>query len=94
VRQLARFGVGGLARGIRAGLLEIRRGDRLGSGVGGIVMEAAAVACHRFLDVFGEVVPHVPPIRHLYRLGCAEAGAFGVGTGTVPADDLYAWVGA
>ncbi|MDX6391411.1 MAG: hypothetical protein QOJ73_2474 [Streptosporangiaceae bacterium] len=44
------------------------------------------VSGDRLLDVLGQVVPQVPPIGHLDRLGCPTADAFGVGTGTVPAD--------
>jgi hypothetical protein len=38
------------------------------------------------LDVLGEVVPHVPPVRDLDGLRGAGSGAVGVGTGPVPAD--------
>jgi hypothetical protein len=48
------------------------------------------VAKHRFLDPFGEVVPQMPAISDLDRLGRAAAGAVGVGTGPVAADDLGA----
>jgi hypothetical protein len=36
--------------------------------------------------VLGEVVPQVPAVRDLDRAGGAIAGAFGVGSGPVPAD--------
>ena len=43
-------------------------------------------------DVLGKVVPQVPPIGHLDRLGCPTPGALGIGAGAVPADHLGAWV--
>jgi hypothetical protein len=52
--------------------------------------QTGAVAGNGAFDGVGEVVPQMPPVRHLQRLGGAGPGAFGVGTGAVPADDLDA----
>jgi hypothetical protein len=41
------------------------------------------------LDGFDEVVPQVPAVRDLDRVGGACADALGVGTGPVAAHDLY-----
>ena len=42
------------------------------------------------LDGVGEVVPDMPPIGHLQRVGCAGPGAIGVDTSPVPADEVHA----
>jgi hypothetical protein len=52
--------------------------------------EVGAVPGDGAFDGVGEVVPQMPPIRHLQRFRGADPGAFGVGTGSVPADDLDA----
>jgi hypothetical protein len=44
---------------------------------------------HGLLDVLGEVVPQVPAIGHLDRLGRTGAAAFGVAAGPVAADHLH-----
>lgn len=43
----------------------------------------------RLLQGLGEVPPKMPPVRDLFRLRGAGAGALRVGTGPVPADDLH-----
>ena len=50
--------------------------------------EAGAVTGDGAFDGVGEVVPQMPPVRHLHRVGGAGPGAFGVGTGSIPADDF------
>jgi hypothetical protein len=55
-------------------------------------LQAATVAKHGLLDVFGEVVPQMPAIGDLDGVGCTLTGAVGVGAGAVPADHLGAWV--
>lgn len=52
--------------------------------------QAGAVAGDGAFDGVGEVVPRVPPIRYLQCVRGAGPGAFGVGAGPVPADDLDA----
>ncbi|GAA4579376.1 hypothetical protein GCM10023176_56930 [Micromonospora coerulea] len=47
------------------------------------------VAGDGLLDVFGEVVPQMPPVGHLDSLGRTGAGALGVGVGAISADDLH-----
>ncbi|MDH6115359.1 hypothetical protein P3T36_007195 [Kitasatospora sp. MAP12-15] len=44
------------------------------------------------LDGFGEVLPDVPPVRDVDRVGGAESPGFGVGGGAVAADHLDARV--
>jgi hypothetical protein len=50
--------------------------------------QAAVVAGHDLLDLFGQVVPQVETVRDLDRVGCSGAGAVGVGAGPVAADHL------
>ncbi len=69
---------------VRAGVR--RRDDRLG--------QAGMVRGHQSLHVPAQVVPQVPPVGDLHRVGCAGTGAVGVPAGPVPADHLHAGVGA
>ena len=62
-------------------------------GSGLFFFEAGAVRYDRFLGVFGEVVPQMPAVGDLDRVGCAVPGALGVVAGPVPADHLRAWMG-
>ena len=50
--------------------------------------QAAVMGGDGLLDVLGKVVPQMPPIGHLDRLGCPAAGSLGIGTGTVSANHL------
>jgi hypothetical protein len=52
----------------------------------GDLLEAGPVAGDGPGGVLGEVVPQVPAVSDLDRVGGAVAGAFGVGAGPVPAD--------
>ena len=89
---------GGLPTGER-GLLGELPGVRWGIRLGGWAVPgravgrlgpAAAVAGHRLLRVFGEVVPQMPPVCDLRRLRCAGGRALGVGAGPVPAHHPHA----
>src|SRR5690606_28336813 len=51
--------------------------------------EVGAVGDHGFLDRLAEVVPQVPAVGDLDRVGCPVADGLGVGTGPVPAHDLH-----
>jgi hypothetical protein len=51
------------------------------------------MGAHGVLDVLGQVVPQVPAVGDLGRLGCPDPGALGVGPGPVSADHLGARVG-
>ena len=55
-------------RGLFGELPEVRCGIRLGRWAGGRLGPATAVSGHRFLRVFGEVVPQMPAVGHLHRL--------------------------
>ena len=68
-----------------------RRGP--GFGLRGWFLQAGAVAGDGPLDGFGQVVPQMPPIRHLDGQRRALRSAFGVAAAAVPADDLCAGVG-
>jgi hypothetical protein len=46
------------------------------------------VAGDGLLDVLGEVVPQMPPVRDLDGVRSAAAGRFGVGAGAVAPDHL------
>ena len=59
-------------------------------GAAGLVLQAAAVAGHRLLGVFGQVVPQMPAVGDLDRVRRARPGALGVVAGPVPADDSRA----
>ncbi|HEV3288664.1 MAG TPA: hypothetical protein VG123_06700 [Streptosporangiaceae bacterium] len=61
-----------------------------GVAVAGLVLQAAAMASHRLLGVFGQVVPQMPAIGDLDRVRRARPGALGVVAGPVPADDSRA----
>ncbi len=69
-------------------------GPVLWLGIGGRGGQVGAVTCHGALDHFAEVVPDMPSIGHLQRLWRSSGSALGVGTGSVPADDLHARVGS
>ena len=56
-------------------------------GAAGRVLQAAAMAGHRLLGVFGQVVPQMPAVGDLDRGRRARPGALGVVAGPVPADD-------
>jgi hypothetical protein len=58
----------------------------------GDLLEAGPVAGDGLAGVLGEVVPQVPAVGDLDRARCAVAGAFGISTGPVPADDPRARV--
>lgn len=67
---------------------------RLGSRLGWIWRQhpqASAVVCDATLGGFAEVVPEVPPICHLHRLGCPNGGAFCEERCPVAADDFDPW---
>jgi hypothetical protein len=57
---------------------------------GRLVRQAAAMASHRLLGVFGQVVPQMPAIGNLDRVGRARLGTLGIVAGPVPADDSRA----
>jgi hypothetical protein len=52
-----------------------------------------AVLGNGALDCFAEVVPQVPAVGDLDGAGCAPGGAFGMTTGSVPAQDLNIGMG-
>lgn len=79
-----------VGEGVVGELLQVRRDRR--RRLRTRCVQAAVVAGDGLLDVFGEVVPQVPPVGDLNGLRGADAGAFGVGAGPVPADDLHAAV--
>jgi len=72
-------------RGARIGGVR-RRDDRLG--------QAGVVRGDQSLHVLAQVVPQVPPVGDLDRVGRTAAGAVGVSAGPVPADHLHTRVGA
>jgi hypothetical protein len=62
---------------------------------GGVqVTKVMAVLGDGPFDGLAEVVPQVPAVGDLDRLGCAADGAGGIGSGPVAADDLDAGVGS
>lgn len=65
-----------------------RWGRRTGRGLG----QQSPVLDDGLLDCLGEVLPEVPPVRHVDRVGGAEASGLGVGAGAVAADHLHARV--
>ena len=86
---LARVRAARPCSGARQGLL--RRGP--GVGLRGWFLQAGAVAGDGTLDGFGQVVPQMPPVRHLGGQRRALGRAFGVAAAAVTADDLRARVG-
>jgi hypothetical protein len=50
--------------------------------------EVGVMLADEFLDGLDEVVPQMPAIRDLDRIGGADTNAFGVGAGTVATEDL------
>jgi hypothetical protein len=62
-------------------------------GVGWWLGKVGAIGNDDFLDGLAEVVPQVPPVGDLDRVGCCFADGFGVGARPVPAHDLYSGVG-
>ena len=59
--------------------------DRLG--------QAAPMPDDLGLEMLAQVVPQVPAVRDLHRLGCSGPGSIRVGPATVPADDLGSGMG-
>lgn len=53
--------------------------------------QASTVGCDAPLGGFAQVVPQVPPVRHLHRLGRPGGGAFGEERCPIPADHLHPW---
>jgi hypothetical protein len=51
-----------------------------------VLAQAAVVGGDGLFHVFGEVVPHVPPVGNLNRFWGTSFGAFGVDPGTIPAN--------
>lgn len=70
------------------------RGLRLGwrFGWGLLLAQATIVGGNGLLDLFGQVVPQMPPISHLHRVRSTALAGFGVRAGTIPADHLGARV--
>jgi hypothetical protein len=97
IAQIPRFGALGrlgfrlyhrLGLGYEFGL-RWRRTDGGGASRGGHGgAYTAVVGGHGLVHRLGHVVPDMPAVGDLGGLGCALAGAFGVGAGPVPADDL------
>src|SRR6266542_3549914 len=73
-------------------LLSGRRRSRLLGLLGCGRAQAVAVAGNAALGRLGQVLPQVEPVGDLHGVGGAQAGAFGVGSRAVSADDLHAGV--
>src|SRR6266508_969452 len=73
-------------------LLSGRRRSRLLGLLGCGRAQAVAVAGNAALGRLGQVLPQVEPVGDLPGVGGAQAGAFGVGSRAVSADDLHAGV--
>ena len=71
--------VPGIVAWVRAGVR--RRDDRLG--------QAGMVRGDQSFHVLAQVVPQVPPVGDLDRVGRTVTGAVGVSAGPVPADHLH-----
>jgi hypothetical protein len=67
-----------------------RRRSRLLGLLGCRRAQAVAVAGNAALRRLGQVLPQVEPVGDLHGVGGAQAGAFGVGSRAVSADDLHA----
>ena len=67
-------------------------GDRGRISLGHGFSEASVMAGDRLLDRLAKVVPQVPAISHLDRVGCPSGGALRVGASSIPTDHLYAGV--
>jgi hypothetical protein len=73
-------------------LLSGRRRSRLLGLLGCGRAQAVAVAGNAALGRLGQVLPQVEPVGDLHGVGGAQAGAFGVGSRAVSANDLHAGV--
>ena len=54
--------------------------------------QAGLVRGHQPLDVLAQVIPEVPAVGDLNRVGCTIAGAVGARASAVSADHFHAWV--
>jgi hypothetical protein len=67
-----------------------RRGQHLGRYL--LLAQATVVSGDGLLDLFGQVVPQVPPVGDLDRLRRPRTGALGVRASTIPTHHLRAGV--
>ena len=57
------------------------------------LLQQPPMAAQHVGNGFSKIFEQMPAVSDLAGLGCATSGALGIGTTTIPADNLHPWMG-